>query len=201
MILVWAVIIGLLLSLLRYRGELFNRLASIPINHAWLILIAIGMQLPLLRAAAVPAGDLFFQQVLFILSHVVLLIFVWLNRHITGILVIGSGVVLNLAVILFNDGFMPISPETLVRINPGTISTDWLPDSHYAYSKDVILAKEETNLWWLSDFLVLPIPLPVRAAFSPGDLIIAAGIIFLLFEIPTTEILLDQEVSQSQTGE
>jgi hypothetical protein len=159
------------------------------------------MQIPLLRAAAAPAGDLVFQQVLFILSHGVLLIFVWLNRHITGILVIGFGVVLNLAVILLNGGFMPISPETLVRINPGTISTDWILGAHYAYSKDVILARSETNLWWLSDILVLPIPIPVRAAFSPGDLIIAAGIIRLLFEIPTTGKLLDQEVSQDQTGE
>lgn len=195
MILVWAVILGLLLSFLRYRGEFINRLASIPIRSAWLILIAIGMQLPLLRTPAAPAGDLVLQQVLFILSHVVLLIFVWLNRHITGILVIGSGVVLNLAVILLNGGFMPISPETLVKINPGTTAADWLIDMHYAYSKDVILAKAETNLWWLSDILVLTIPLPVRAAFSPGDLIIAGGIILLLFDLPMTEKQAEQEIS------
>jgi hypothetical protein len=97
-----------------------------------------------------------------------------------GIPIVGLGVFCNLLVILTNGGLMPIMPETLVRINPGTSPEQWLVGFHYGYSKDIILARETTNLWGLSDILVLPPPFPWPTAFSLGDLLIALGIVALL---------------------
>ena len=48
------------------------------------------------------------------------------------------------------------------------------------FSKDVILPREQTNLWILSDTIAIPPPFPWPVAFSLGDLLIAAGIFTLL---------------------
>lgn len=180
MILALAVVLGLLASLVRYRGRTFQRIAAIPLHWAWLALLALPLQLPLLRSPLGPVDDLRLQQALFLVSHFLLLPFVWRNRRLVGIVILGAGLVCNLVVIAANGGFMPITPETLAKINPGSAAEEWPEDAHYGYSKDIILARENTTLWVLSDILVLPLPWPWPVAFSLGDLAIAAGIIRLL---------------------
>ena len=188
MILALAVILGLAVSLARNRGQTFSLLADIPLRSAWLVIPALAMQYPLLRAPFGPTQQMGIQQAVFLLSHLLLLVFVWRNRRLVGIQIVGLGILCNLVVILVNGGFMPITPETLVRINPGTTlginpGTTlgiWELGFHYGFSKDVILLRGATNLWPLSDVLVLPPPFPWPTAFSLGDLLIAAGIVVLL---------------------
>jgi hypothetical protein len=50
----------------------------------------------------------------------------------------------------------------------------------------MILPRQGTALWLLSDILVLPAPFLWPTAFSLGDLIIAIGIILLLQGVPTS---------------
>ena len=180
MILAWAVIVGFLIALIRFRGDTLNQVAAIPLQYPLLVLLAVGMQIPLLRSPGGPTSEVALQQVLFLLSHLFLLVFVWLNRRIQGVMVIGIGLVLNLLIILLNSGFMPIAPETLVKINAGTVVTDWPHGIHYGFSKDIILTKETTRLWLFSDILVIPPPFPFSVAFSFGDILISIGIIALL---------------------
>jgi len=183
MILVWAVVLGVVGALVRYRRQAFSRIAAIPLHSAWLVLLAVALQIPILRSPSGPPEELVLQQGLFLASHLLLLVFVWLNRHIFGIVIVGIGVILNLAAILFNTGYMPITPQTLVRINPGSSIEDWQEGHHYGYSKDIIRNQDDTQLWALSDILILPPPFPQPTAFSMGDLVIAAGIIILLMDI------------------
>ena len=180
MILSLAVILGLIASFIRHRSETASQIASIPLRAPWLALVALALQVPLLRAPFVPTQQVVAAEALFLLSHLLLLFFVWLNRRLVGIQIVGLGVLCNLAVILTNGGFMPITPETLVRINPGSTLDHWTVGFHYGYSKDVILLAHDTSLRVLSDILVLPPPFPWPTAFSVGDLLIAAGIIVLL---------------------
>ncbi len=180
MILALAVVVGLLAGLIRYRGCALERIAAISLRHAWLVLLALALQLPLLRAEAGPRQHIAVQQALFLASHLLLLAFVALNRRSTAIKIAGVGVVCNLIAILANGGLMPISPETLVQINPGSSLAQFPVGSHYGFSKDVILPRQGTALWLLSDILALPPPFPWPAAFSLGDLIIAVGIIVLM---------------------
>ena len=180
MILALAVILGLIGSAIRHRGRTANQLASIPLRSAWLALLALALQIPLLRAPFGPLEQVGVQQAFFLLSHLLLLAFVWRNRELVGVQIVGLGVVCNLLVILANGGFMPITPETLVRINPGSTLSQWPTAYHYGHSKDIILLREDTLLWVLSDILVLPPPFPWPVAFSLGDLLIAGGIVVLL---------------------
>jgi hypothetical protein len=180
MILALAVVLGLFVALLRYRQQAFSHIAAIPLRSPWLVLVAVVLQLPLLRAPAGPIQALRLQQALFLASHLLLLAFVWRNRRLPGILVAGAGVALNLVVIVANAGFMPVTPETLVSINPGSTVGEWPLGQHYGYSKDVIRLQGDTQLWILSDILIVLPPFPRPTAFSVGDLLIAAGIVILL---------------------
>jgi hypothetical protein len=182
MILILAVAVGVIASLICYRSRAFSRIAAIPVRSAWLVLLAVLLQVPLLRAPAGPTQRLAWQQALFLASYLLLLVFVWHNRRLAGIQLAGLGVICNLVVILTNGGFMPITPDTLVQINPGTTLEQWPLGLHYGHSKDVILSQTETRLWALADILVLPPPFPWPTAFSLGDLLIAAGVVVLLLD-------------------
>jgi hypothetical protein len=180
MILASAVILGLIASIVRHRSHTLNRIAAIRLYSAWLAPLALALQWPLLRAPVRQTHDLVVEQLFFLLSHLLLLVFVWRNRHLPGIRILGLGVICNLAVVVANGGFMPITPETLAQINPGSTPEQWHLGTHYSYSKDIILSQEATRLWALSDILILPPPFPRPTAFSVGDLVIAVGIVITL---------------------
>lgn len=185
MILGWAVLLGFLLALVRFRKFTLKHLAEIPMRQAWLILVALVLQLPFLRAPETPLDQLRFQQVLFLSSLGVLVLFVGLNWRLLGALVLGMGLALNLLVILANGGAMPIAPETLVKINPGSQPDDWMEGQHYAGSKDVILNEEGTRFQQLSDIYAWIFSFPGRAAYSLGDFVIAGGIILIMQGFPS----------------
>lgn len=180
MILTWAVVLGLLASLVRYRSEAFAQVAAMPVRGGWMALGAVALQIPLLCASTGTVQELAVPRALFLASHLLLIVFVWFNRRLLGMPLIGLGVICNLAVIALNGGFMPITPETLIRINPGTGLAHWPVGYHYGSSKDIILPRMAIRLWGLSDILVVPPPFPWPTAFSVGDLLIAAGIVVLL---------------------
>ena len=184
MILVWAVLIGFLAALLRFRKQVFLRLGNIQLHSTWLVLLAIGLQIPLLRQPAGPPAELLFEKTSFFISFLLLLAFVCLNRGLLGAWEAGMGIFMNLVVILANGGLMPITPQTLVIINPGSQVEEWQSGDHYPFSKDVILASQDTRLQILSDTLALPWPLPRRAAFSLGDIFLAVGIVIFFMDIP-----------------
>jgi hypothetical protein len=186
MILALAVVVGLIASLIRARGGALERIAAISLRWAWLVLLALALQWPLLRAPAGPRQNSSVQQVLLMASHLLLLAFVGLNWRSTAVKIVGLGVLCNLIVIVANGGLMPITPETLVQINQGSSLAQWPAGAHYSYSKDIILPRQATALWLLSDILVLPPPFPWPTAFSLGDLIIAGGIIILLQGVPVS---------------
>lgn len=180
MILAFAVVLGLIASLVRHRSRTIEQIAAIPLRSAWLVLLALVLQYPLLHAPLGPTQQVGVQQALFLISHLLLLAFVWRNRGLRGVQIVGLGVLCNLLVILANGGFMPITPETLTRINLGSSVEQWPVGLHYGNSKDIILLQAQTRLWALSDILVLPPPFPWPVAFSLGDLLIAVGIVVLL---------------------
>ena len=184
MILAFAIAVGLAGALLRYRKDALNRIAALPLRFAWILIFAIILQIPLLRAPAVSSHDLRLQQALLLLSYLLLVVFVGLNWRITGIRVVGMGLGLNLLAIVANGGFMPVTAQTLVRINPGSQLSDWTAGVHYPGSKDVIRLPQEIYFWVFSDLFILPPPFPLPTAFSLGDLLIALGIIWTLVSLP-----------------
>jgi hypothetical protein len=109
-------------------------------------------------------------------------VFIWClcNRTVAGIPAVAAGVIMNLLVMAFHGGAMPIHAETLARIGdvfaPGTLLMG---------SKDVVV--QSAALWLLSDWLVFPAGTTTYVA-SPGDVVVMVGVIWwLLFSHPREE--------------
>ena len=177
--------LGLLAAILRAQfGQRYftpPKLEFIP-----LVLIAV-----IIQGAALRFGSRNLAAIGLVSSQILLLIFVWRNRHSAGLPLLGLGLGLNLLVIVANGGFMPIAPEMVEQI---------LPFSHANYalydrvSKDIVLPITETRLWFLSDRSYIQL-LGYRVAYSLGDVFIAVGAFWLLLKMsnqqkePTTFII------------
>jgi hypothetical protein len=156
----------------RYRSPNLKSLWLVPAAFAPQLLVAYlpatRSWLPVwLAAGAVPASLLIF------------LAFIWVNRTLPGMRVMLAGAALNLLVIASNGGWMPISPETASRL-PGA---NLLPISRLGDrfgQKDILLLPRDTHFAFLADRFLLPDWVHYQVAFSLGDILIAAGVFWLL---------------------
>ena len=183
MILLAALILGLLI------GWGVSRWQHVPyrapeLRHLWLVPASLIPQLaasywprlwgkvPVAAAAAVLP-----------VSLVGFLAFVLLNRRLPGMPVLLIGLVLNLAVITLNGGWMPVSPETASHL-PGGSPPESAAVGTRVDDKSILLRAEDTSLEFLADRFLLPAMGGYRAAVSLGDMFIAAGAFWLLARAP-----------------
>ena len=177
-----ALCLALLLGLVALGGRASD-LTHVQVRWGWLAPLAFLMQAYLIFFPAERAGDLLSaRSLLLTASHVLLFVVIWQNRHLSGIKVIGLGLLLNFLVMAVNGGFMPITPETLVQIgydgNASQLETGYI----VGRTKNVVAEPGEASLWFLSDVMVIPRPFPIPTALSLGDLLIVLGVFFFLRE-------------------
>ncbi|MFN2280864.1 MAG: DUF5317 domain-containing protein [Anaerolineales bacterium] len=180
MILLLAVAAGLLAGLA--RAGIQKKTYQVPeLSWIWLVILAVTPQLLAFHITATAGwfSDRWAAAIL-VLSQLALLAFVWVNRQLTGVKIFGLGLVLNLLVISLNGGLMPMSPETAGALFPELPTSTWMTGFRPGRSKNIILPISDTRLSFLSDALLLPAWFPWTRALSPGDLLIALGIFWLL---------------------
>ena len=114
-----------------------------------------------------------------IASQLILFAFAWLNRRLPGMYVLLIGLILNLAVITLNRGFMPISPQTAERLVGEEVVSNLLIGNRFGF-KDILLPTHETHLEILADRFLTPAGFPYPVAFSLGDIFIAIGTFWIL---------------------
>jgi len=175
MFLLWAVLLGLIVGVLR-RGSLAN-LGRLKLRGLWLILIALVIQLLIFPLGhtepLVGVGTGY----LHLASYLILLTFIGLNWHYFEILLMGVGLAFNLLVIGVNHGYMPASAVALRRAGLVRVAEILEQGGHHG---NVILMGPTTKLNLLGDWLYLPAPVPLANAFSIGDLLLALGIVLFL---------------------
>ncbi|HXG35734.1 MAG TPA: DUF5317 domain-containing protein [Dehalococcoidia bacterium] len=153
--------------------------------------LALGLQLLVIYAGF---GELtVLRRFLLPLSYLLVFAFIWANRWQLGILIIGLGAFLNFLAIVSNGGLMPLDPDTVERAGQLDKIEDVRIGEAVPRSKDVLLRREDTRLWPLSDVLTVDNPLRLYA-FSVGDVIIGAGL-----AVTVTSYLLPRR-SQLDTG-
>lgn len=146
-------------------------------TYLWLVFVAFLPQFIVIYLAntfsnLVVAGCL-------LISQVLLLGFAWANRRTFGMPILIFGVVLNLLVMVSNNGFMPVSPQTASYLVPEDVLLDIQPGSRIG-PKDILLQPQDTRFEWLADRFLPPVWFPYQVAFSLGDVFIALGVFWLL---------------------
>lgn len=190
MILLVAVLLSLVVALL--RGGRLSRLAEVPFRYGWMAILALALQILTICFPLPRSESLWGPRALLLLgSNALLIAVVVLNRKLPGLPLIGLGLGLNLLAMLANGGFMPVAPEALAQAGLANLALDTAAGAHLRASKDVLLTRENTCLWILSDIFVLP--QPVGTVFSLGDIFLALGA-FVLFQramLPTRALQSD----------
>lgn len=175
MFLLWAVIIGVVVGYLR-KGTIKN-LASLELNGIWLIFLVLVIQILIFPLGTSEPIVNLYTQYLHLASYLLLLIFILMNRRYWQIIFMGTGMLLNFIVIMVNGGYMPASESALSKAGHTQVADKLLSDG---ISGNVILMGEDTKLNFLGDLLYMPEWLPLANAFSPGDLLLALGLIILI---------------------
>jgi hypothetical protein len=121
----------------------------------------------LLQLGALAIDDTF-SPVALGLSLTVLAAFAFANRHITGVAVMGVGLLLNLVAVAVNSG-MPVRGEAVVRA--GIAGEADLGDLRFRGARH--LERPSDPLPWLGD--VVPVPVTGHVV-SFGDLVLMAGL-------------------------
>jgi hypothetical protein len=174
MILAAAIVSAVLIGLA--RGGRLRRLANLPLRWAWIALVALGLQFYLIYfPEPVNEGILSTRVVVLMFSYVLLFAVIWQNRALPGIWLIGLGFLSNFGVMLLNGGYMPITSEALAQVGHSRNILSPEPGARVRATKDIVLPREQTFAWWLSDIFVLPSPFPIPSVFSLGDVFIALG--------------------------
>lgn len=158
----------------------FKRLALLALAVALQLLFGIPFLHDALSARLLPgvpqAGGLLYGA-----SLLLLLAFVWENRRILGVAVVGLGLAMNAAVILANGGQMPVDPAQLAAKEELTEARRVEASGRWTmYS----VAGADTRLVQLGDWLMVPRPLIGPVILSPGDVVIAAGLVMFFLVIP-----------------
>ncbi len=188
MILVHAVLILVALAGVRslvLKRNLMTPIGQRPYRGGWKLVVSIGTLFVLQAALVVYApGQTVLQMLVMISTHLGFLALLLLNRHIPGVKLVILGGVLNIIVVLVNGGWMPVSPETAHFVHPER------PPAEVGVrppgSKNIVLLKEDTNLWILSDIIRIIVPWR-RAAVSIGDVLLVAGIAQFIFQVKSRE--------------
>jgi hypothetical protein len=176
------VLAAALLALL--RGGRLKNLAVLELRFAWLPLAMFALQFGFVLFP-LGQGELYFRAVPWVTvsTYMLLILFLALNRELPGLKLIMLGAALNLAVILANGGFMPVSRAALVR--SGHLDKVFVQgDRAYVLgSKDIVLERDQTRLLPLSDVLKVPGAVEVPATFSIGDVLIMIGASWLAYRV------------------
>jgi Family of unknown function (DUF5317) len=145
-------------------GGRLEALADARARLAWILLLALGLQVISLGLPGVPDS---LRPLVQLASYPVAGVFVIVNRHLPGMLLIGLGALLNLIAMSANGGVMPASASALDQAG--------LPLHRDTYVNSTLV--QEPRLGFLGDVFAIPEPVPLHNVFSVGDVSIGLGVV------------------------
>jgi hypothetical protein len=149
-------------------GGRLSRLAKVPLRHAWLVLGALALQtvvisiLPELPHTAASGIHL--------LSYAMAAVFLYINRRLPGLWLVGIGGGMNMAAIFANGGTMPAG-EWATRTAGIVAEPGQFENSQHL---------EGARLLFLGDIFPIPEAWPLSNVFSVGDVVLVIGAALVL---------------------
>ena len=178
MILVFAVVL-IVIAAIAMRRDL-SAIGRLSFRGGWKLAVAVaGLFIVQAKLVIFVPGQTVFQMGLLIFSQAALVLLILVNRHIPGAKLFALGVILNTLVMVANGGWMPVTPETVEFASPARPAL--VEYSKPQDSKNIVMARSDTNLWILSD--IIPVTLPWnRYAVSIGDILLVVGAAQFIFQ-------------------
>ncbi len=152
-------------------GGHLSRLTDVRFRAPGLALAGLGAQV--LVVSVLPDLPGWLAITIHFASYAAVLGFVWLNRAIPGLWLVGLGGLTNFVVIAANGGVMPASADALRTAGRSTREA--------AFTNSEVVA--HARLGFLGDVLPLPAWMPFANVFSIGDVLIAIGVFVLVHGI------------------
>jgi hypothetical protein len=149
-------------------GGRLSRLASIRVRGTWVPVVALGVQV--IITTILPQGSPGLHKAAHLATYALIGVFLWCNRRLPGVAVIGLGAFLNALVITVNGGQM-VASRTAERLAGLHLSPGFENSAPLAHP----------HLLWLGD--VIPWPGPFPNVLSVGDCVIYAGALILLHRV------------------
>ncbi|MDQ6879232.1 MAG: DUF5317 domain-containing protein [Candidatus Dormibacteraeota bacterium] len=171
MLLLAAVFVGIALGLV--TGGKLGNLANLRFRWPFFVVAVLLIREMLLLT---PLSRVAGAQILYAVSLAGLVAWtVWHVDRLPGVWLVSVGAALNLIVVAANAGRMPVAPELAAR-GSGILVDRGIVGQY-------VLMGSGTRLNWLADWLALPGPLGtwLPDAYSPGDIVVALGILVVAF--------------------
>ncbi len=160
------------------RGGSLRNFAALDLRWLPLVVGSFGLQLliftPFRDTALIP----FATAPLYLLSMVLLVIWILLNRRIPGATLIAVGVLLNTIAIAANNGYMPVAPEAARYAG----RLEHYPIEGLPVSNNSIAVADNVRLWFLTDIFPVPAGIPFANVFSLGDVLLTLGVAILCYQ-------------------
>lgn len=176
-----AIVLALVAGVL--MGGRIPRLANLDLRWPLFLFLAFGIRVgaQLLDRTDLPQADS--AGSLALAAYVLLLVWLWFNRHVPGLEIAGIGVAANAIPVLVNAGRMPVWDMGL-RI-AGLSPADLEGNSFHFILKADTVGDFVIRAGPMGDVIPLPIPF-IRDVVSIGDLLLALGI-FLTVTVAMTQ--------------
>ncbi len=153
--------VGLAFLSVPLLGGKVTRLAEVRIAHIWAVMLSLSIQIMVITV--MPDAQPTALAIAHIASYVFAGYFLWANRRVPGIVILGIGWAMNALVISLNGGIMPASARTgSVGAGLGQGFLNSRPVASPVFS-------------FLGDNFALPASWPIHNVFSIGDVFIALG--------------------------
>lgn len=170
-------ILSLLIAYLR-KGR-FKNLENVHIEGWYLFFIAAGIQgiLSIInKFNLTKANEFISSYIIYIITitYILMIITVVMNIEKRAMKIFFIGIILNLIVILANNGKMPVSIDGIKGINIETT----LPDREFDIKH--IGVNQDTKLVYLADIILIPRPYPLPKILSIGDIFLMIGLFVFL---------------------
>ena len=152
-------------------GGKLMRLADLELRRTWLIVLAIGLQIVII--SVIPGGDSWVHDAIHLATYVIAFAWLFVNRHVPGLLIAGTGGGLNFLAIAANGGVMPA--------DAGALRTAGIEHTGAEFENSTVVP--DAKLQFLGDVFAIPDGWPLANVFSVGDVLLAFGIFVGLHQI------------------